>query len=72
MSEEQAIAIARRVAEQEGWAWADPALATLRKNWSGRGGRWEILSNARALGAKVRVVLDAESGAVLEKGYVPR
>jgi len=72
ISEEQAVAAARRIAEQEGWAWADPALATLRKGWSGRGGRWEILSNARALGAKVRVLLDADSGTVIEKGYVPR
>jgi hypothetical protein len=72
MNEEQAVAIARRTAEQEGWAWVDPPLATLRKGWSGRSGRWEIFSNARALGAKVRVVLDDETGTVTEKGYVPR
>jgi hypothetical protein len=30
------------------------------------------MSNAHALGAKVRVVLDADSGEIIDKGYVPR
>jgi uncharacterized membrane protein YkoI len=30
------------------------------------------MSNAWALGAKVRVVIDADTGEVLEKGYIPR
>jgi hypothetical protein len=59
MNEEQAGAIARRTAEEEGWAF-------------GRSGRWEIFLNARALGAKVRVVLDDETRAVIDEGYVPR
>jgi hypothetical protein len=31
-----------------------------------------VFSNARGLGAKSRVVIDALTGDVLEKGYVPR
>ncbi len=72
ISEEEAVRLAKRLAQQEGWAWVDPANAILRRRWFGRGGRWEIFSNAHALGAKIRVVLDADSGKVLERGYIAR
>jgi hypothetical protein len=72
IGQEEAINRAKDLAREHGWAWQDPATATLRRRWFRAGGRWEILSNAFALGAKVRVVLDATSGEVIEKGYVPR
>jgi hypothetical protein len=65
--------IARRgLAGERGWAWQEPSIAVLHRRWFRAGGRLEILSNVLALGAKVRVVIDAESGEVVEKGYVPR
>lgn len=72
MSEQQAIERAQEVAREEGWAWADPARATLRKSWLGRRHWWIIHSSTQARGAMARVVLDARTGAVLEKCYVPR
>jgi hypothetical protein len=72
MTEAEAIQLARAAAQREGWAWAEPALATFRKPWFGKGGKWEIFSNARGLGAKARVVIDASTGEILEKGYIPR
>jgi hypothetical protein len=72
VTEGEAIAIARAAAEREGWAWVEPALATFREPWFGKGGKWEIFSNALGLGAKARVVIDAQTGAVLEKGYIRR
>jgi hypothetical protein len=72
VTEGEAIAIARAAAQQEGWAWVEPALATFREPWFGKGGKWEIFSNALGLGAKARVVIDAQTGAVLEKGYIRR
>lgn len=72
MTEDEAVELARAEAKRQGWAWVDPALATFRKPWFGKGGRWEIYSNAKGLGAKARVVIDAETGAILEKGYIPR
>jgi hypothetical protein len=42
VTEAEAIAIARAAAEQEGWAWVEPALATFRPQWFGKGGKWEI------------------------------
>jgi hypothetical protein len=72
VTEDEAVSIARAAAECEGWAWVEPAHATFRRPWFGKGGKWEIFSNAQGLGAKVRVVIDAQTGAVLEKGYIPR
>jgi hypothetical protein len=72
IGEAEAIQRARQVAQEQGWAWLEPALATLRRRWFRPGGRWEVFSNAHALGAKVRIVIDAESGEVQEKGYLPR
>ena len=72
IDERQAITRAREVAAEHGWAWIDPAVATLRRKWFGKGGRWEVFSHSRGHGPKVRVVLDAETGAVLDRGYIPR
>jgi hypothetical protein len=72
MSEQEAIARAKQVVQEQGWPWVEPAQATLRRAWLGRGGTWTIFTNAKGLGTKSRVVLDARTGAVLETGYVPR
>ncbi|WP_208508551.1 hypothetical protein [Variovorax paradoxus] len=74
IDEATAIGVARRIALQQGWAFVEPVQARLRKPWffSKQSARWEIESNAVAFGARARFVIDAEDGAVLEKGYVPR
>lgn len=72
MSETEAVARAKQVAVEQGWPWTEPALASFRPAWFGDGGRWEIFSHALGLGAKVRIVIDATTGEVLQKGYIPR
>jgi hypothetical protein len=72
VTEQEAIARARQTAQAEGWAWVEPAQATLHRAWTGGGGRWVVFSNSEGLGAKARVIIDARTGNVLEKGYVPR
>lgn len=72
MTEREAIDRAKQVAHDQGWGWAEPAYATLYRSWFRKGGKWEIFSDARGLGTKVRVVIDAQTGDVLEKGYIPR
>lgn len=72
MTEQGAIERARQIAEEQGWIWVEPAEATWHPAWFGSGGKWEVYSNAQGLGAKARVVIDGQTGAVLEKGYVPR
>ncbi len=72
IDEENAIRIARAAAEEKGWAFVDPVQARLRRPLFGKGGRWEIHSNAMAFGAKARFVIDAEDGRILDQGYIPR
>lgn len=72
IDEAEAIAIARATANEQGWAFVEPVTATLRRQWFGAGGRWEIRTNARGLGAIARFVIDASDGRVIEKGYIPR
>jgi hypothetical protein len=43
-----------------------------RRGWFGQHDRFEIETNAGMLGTKARFVIDAETGAVLDEGYIPR
>jgi hypothetical protein len=72
ITEQEAIDRAREVAREHGWAWVEPAQGILHRAWFGSGGKWEVFSNMKGLGAKARVVIDARTGAVLEQGYIPR
>ena len=72
LGEKEAVDLAKREATQQGWAWVEPARAMLHRRWRGNGGTWEIYSNANGRGAIARFVIDAETGAVLDKGYIPR
>jgi hypothetical protein len=72
LSGNEAMDLAKGEAARQGWAWVEPARAILRRPWLGTGGRWEIYSNANGRGATARFVIDAETGAVLDKGYIPR
>lgn len=67
MTSEEALHKAKALAEREGWLFREPARVQRVAHH-----RWEVISNAQGLGAKVRVVIDARSGEVLEKGYIPR
>ena len=72
MTEQEAIQRAQEIAAAQGWAWVEPVQAIWRPAWFGKGGKWEVISNALGLGAKARIVLDAQTGLVLEQGYIPR
>lgn len=69
---DQAIEIARRRAEDKGWAFVEPLDVIIRRGWSGTVNRIEIETNAGNLGTKARFVIDAKTGAIVSEGYVPR
>jgi hypothetical protein len=71
MTEAEAVAVARKAAEAEGWTWAEPVHAELSERPPTRP-TWQIFTNAFGLGTKVRVVVHAQTGEVLEKGYLKR
>ncbi len=72
ITEQEAIERAKQIVQNKGWGWGEPVIATLRRPWFGKGGRWEIFSNVQHRGGNVRVVIDVQTGAVLEEGYIPR
>jgi hypothetical protein len=73
MTEQEAIAVARRAAEAKGWPFVEPLLVMRKKPWfRSEGGSWEIFTNRFAIGGNVRIVLDDRTGAVLAEGFVRR
>ena len=74
LNEAEAIARAQALARELGWAWVEPTHASLRKPWFGKGPwHWHVVSHyGGGLGTMARVVLDAETGEVLDKGFISR
>jgi hypothetical protein len=69
---EAAVAIARKRAAENGWAFGEPVGIVHRRAWMGGNDRYEIETNAGKLGTKARFVIDGETGTVLSEGYIPR
>ena len=68
-----AVEIARTRATENGWPFAEPIQVVERRAWlSGSVTRYEIETNAGRLGTKANFVVDAETGAIISEGYVPR
>jgi hypothetical protein len=72
IEEAAAIEIARARAEQNGWAFGGRLQIVHRRGWFGQHDRFEIETNAGMLGTKARFVIDAETGTVLDEGYIQR
>jgi hypothetical protein len=72
ITEQQALEIARRVAEERGWPWVEPVRAATRREFIVYGREtWEVWSNAESRGDNVRVVLDVRDGFVRDASYSP-
>lgn len=72
ITEEDAIRIAKKLAEDQQWGWLEPTHTIFRKAWFRNTGKWEVYSNYLNRGTKVRVVVDAVTGNVIDKGYLSR
>lgn len=72
ITKDEAIAIARARAKENGWGLVEPLMVIDYRGWSGKIKRYRIDSNPAMLGTKTRFTIDANSGAVLEEGYLPR
>ena len=72
MTERDVIAKARAVADEHRWTWIEPAQADFEPDYRTGSGIWKVVSNAHAVGMNVRVYIDDATGAVLEKGFLPR
>ncbi|HEY6530572.1 MAG TPA: PepSY domain-containing protein [Cellvibrionaceae bacterium] len=72
INQDAAIAIARQWAAQQGWSFTDPIDVVSRRSWRGQVLRYEIATNAAQRGTKARFVIDAQTGAVIDSGYLAR
>lgn len=73
LTKDEALSIARAEAEREGWPWIEPVLATPESHgFDSPRGCWRFMTNARVLGGNVNVLVDAETGDIIQKGFVRR
>ena len=70
ISEDDAVAIAREVAETRGWSWRGRVVVNRRRKWIFFGElSFEVFSNADYRGGNVIVAVDAKTGEVLRAGF---
>jgi hypothetical protein len=73
MTKDEVIAIAKRVAAEEGWLWKEPILVQKTHRYIFFGPvTWHVTSNAECRGCNVRVHVDDRSAEVTYKGFAPR
>jgi len=71
IDEQAAVEIAKARAADNGWAFVEPFSILLRRGWWPKVNRYEINSCTNRFGAKARFVIDADTGVVLDEGYMP-
>ena len=72
LSRDQAVQIARRVADGEGWPWIEPVEAVAKRTFPLVGRRyWQVTTNSRFETRSVKVQIDAATGRVLRLFYHP-
>jgi hypothetical protein len=73
MTAEEAIAIARSVAERQGWPWQEPILAKRYRTFVLFGkSRWHVMTKADHRGGNVNVHLNDLTGEIVAKGFAQR
>ncbi len=73
MTAEEAIAIARSVAERQGWPWQEPVLAKRYRTFVLFGRPvWHVMTNSDHRGGNVNVHLNDLTGEVVAKGFAQR
>jgi len=72
ISKDEAIEIATKRANENGWGFVEPIDVVSRRNWSGETVKYEIESLYGQLGTKCLFTIDAITGEILSEGYIPR
>ncbi len=72
MSREQAVEIARQIADGEGWPWIEPVEVVAKRKFPLVWRRyWQVTTNCKFETRSVRVQIDAATGQVLRLFYHP-
>ena len=72
MTEQEVLWLAEAHATARGWPFLLPAFVRLHKPWLFGRPHWDVWTNAECRGQNVRVVIDAETGAIVSSGFAPR
>lgn len=73
MTAEEALRVARAVAEENGWPWQGPVNVSCRRSFLFLGkARWRVWTNAESLGMNVRVEIDDATRQVRQKAFLHR
>ena len=71
MDEQDVLFRAKRIAEEQGWTWIDPAKAWLLNPNSAQA-HWQVRSNSQGLGCIVQVEVDDRTGDIIGQSYIAR
>ena len=72
LTAERVLEIAKASVADRNWPWLQPVEVYQRRAWLVFGKlQWHVLTNARARGANVRLVIDDVSGRVTKSGVAP-
>jgi hypothetical protein len=69
MTMDEALEVARRTAEAEGWPFLDPISVKFRMGRFGRPGHWFIRTSINIIGNTVSITIDDRTGSVVHKEW---
>jgi hypothetical protein len=73
MTRDEAIALAKKTADSEGWFWKEPIFAKRERPFIFFGQlMWVVMSNSQNRGGNVFVRINDKTGEILSKGFAPR
>ena len=70
LTEAEALALARTVAEAQGWPFLAPVSIVFRRRWFRRGATWTILTHINVTGGNVGITFDDATRQVIAKRFV--
>lgn len=76
MTQEEAVARARAVVEEEGWLYVEdaqgPIVAVLKRDEESRRKVWSATTSVFVIGSNFHILIDDETGEVVSKSHTPR
>lgn len=72
MTSDEALEIARKVAQEKGWPWLEPVSAVRRRTWLIGPVYWNVTTNLDKTGMNVTVTIADASRKVVNAGFAAR
>jgi hypothetical protein len=72
VTQDEAVAVAKAVAEKQNWAWTEPVRAHRFRRWWFGPPCWRVTTNAEQRGRNVIVTIGDVSREIIQASYAPR